>query len=88
MSGVHDVGGKGGFDPLDPHDNGVAFHHEWEARVFAINRLLLEAHAYTLDEFRHTIELMEPDAYRSAGYYERWLYAIETLAAQKSLLHG
>jgi nitrile hydratase subunit beta len=85
MSGVHDVGGKDGFAPLDPHDDGVAFHHEWEARVFAINRRLLELGTYTLDEFRHTIEQMEPDAYRAAGYYERWLYAIETLVAKKGL---
>ncbi len=28
------------------------FHHEWEARVFALNRFFLKRGTYTLDEFR------------------------------------
>ncbi|MGB6985627.1 MAG: hypothetical protein WBD74_06565 [Candidatus Aquilonibacter sp.] len=83
MSRAHDVGGRSDFDAIDVADDGAPFHHEWEARVFAINRMLLARGAYTLDEFRFAVEQMEPEAYYAASYYERWLYGIETLLAQK-----
>ncbi|MGZ3497993.1 MAG: hypothetical protein ACXWNK_14330 [Vulcanimicrobiaceae bacterium] len=86
MSRIHDIGGMYGFGPIDKGDDGAAFHHEWEARVFAINRLLLERGIYTLDEFRYTIERMDPQAYLGTSYYERWLHAIETLLREKHAL--
>ncbi len=84
FSGPHDVGGRPGFGTIDPYDDGAAFHHEWEARVFAINRALLGKGLYSLDEFRYAIERMEPDDYYRASYFERWLYAIERLVAEKN----
>jgi len=36
---------------------------------------------YNLDQFRDAIERMPPEEYLAAGYYERWLAAIETLTA-------
>jgi nitrile hydratase subunit beta len=86
MSRVHDVGGMDGFGPIETGDDGEPFHHEWEARVFAINRLMLESGAYTLDEFRFAIERMEPHEYLEASYYERWLYGIETLLRKKGAI--
>ncbi|GAC1388668.1 MAG: hypothetical protein NVSMB31_03090 [Vulcanimicrobiaceae bacterium] len=86
MSKIHDVGGMHGFGPLDTQDDGMAFHHEWETRVFAVNRLMLQRGAYSLDEFRDAIERMEPSAYLRASYYERWLHAIETMLEAKGLL--
>ncbi len=86
MSGIHDMGGNLGLGAVDVRDDGVGFHHEWEARVFAINRLLLERGLYTLDEFRYAIERMEPERYLAASYYERWLHAIEVLLAEKGIL--
>jgi hypothetical protein len=85
MARPHDIGGSLGFGPIDPADDGIAFHHEWEARVFAVNRLLLGQGLYTLDEFRAAIETMEAQAYREASYYERWLFAIEQLVEEKHL---
>ena len=87
MSRVNDVGGMHGFGPLEI-EAGEAneFHHEWEARVFAINGALLRRGAYTLPEFRHTIERMDPAAYLEASYYERWLYAIEKLLIEKGIV--
>lgn len=79
MTGAHDVGGASGFGAVDPRDDERGFHHEWEARVFAINSTLLKLGLYTLDEFRYAIERMDPQRYRKAWYYERWLHAIETL---------
>lgn len=83
MSGAHDVGGRTDFGAIDVNDDGKSFHHEWEARVFAINRMLLAKGVYTLDEFRYAIEQMEPSEYYAASYYERWLFGIEKLLAQK-----
>jgi len=88
MSRAHDVGGRTDFDAIDVRDDEESFHHEWEARVFAINRMLLSKGVYTLDEFRFAVEQMEPAQYYAASYYERWLFAIEALLAEKGVQHG
>ena len=85
MARINDVGGMHGFGPLDTNDDGEPFNHEWEARVFAINRHLLATGTYTLDEFRFAVERMDPQRYLAASYYERWLHAIETLLAEKGV---
>jgi nitrile hydratase len=82
----HDIGGTTGFPGVDTADDGAPFHHEWEARVFAINRTLLARGVYTLDEFRYAIERLSEEQYRVASYYERWLCAIETLLSEKRVL--
>ena len=86
MSRIHDVGGMHGFGPLAIEAEEPPFHHEWEARVFAINRFMLRSRRYTLDEFRTSIERMPPAEYLAASYYERWLYAVETLVREKDVL--
>ena len=85
MRKPHDLGGAPESAPLE-RDDGPPFAHEWEARVFALNRLLLRRGLYTLDEFRFSIERMNPEAYRAASYYERWLDGIERLLAEKGIL--
>ena len=86
MTRIHDVGGMHGFGPLTIEQDEPPFHHEWEARVFAINRFLLGSGRYTLDEFRAAIERMPPAEYLAASYYERWLYAVEALVREKDVL--
>ena len=86
MSRIHDVGGMHGFGALAIECDEQPFHHEWEARVFAINRFMLRAGLYTLDEFRAAIERMPPAQYLAASYYERWLFAVETLVGEKGVL--
>jgi nitrile hydratase len=81
----HDIGGSLSYGGIEPQDDGAPFHHEWEARVFAINRALLARDLYTLDEFRDAIERMGEEPYRTSSYYERWLHAIETLLARKGV---
>jgi hypothetical protein len=83
MKRPHDIGGLPEFGGIDTTDDRRPFHHEWEARVFALNRVLLGKGLYTLDEFRYAVERMSPQAYRESSYYERWLHAIETLLAEK-----
>jgi nitrile hydratase len=86
MSRVHDMGGLLGLGPLAIETGEPPFHHEWEARVFAINRFLLRAGRYNLDEFRAALEQMPPAEYLEASYYERWLFAIESLIRSKGVL--
>jgi nitrile hydratase len=86
VSRSHDVGGAEGVGAISREADEPAFHHDWEARVFALNRLLLARRVYDLDEFRYAIERIEPDAYARASYYERWLVAIETLLREKGVL--
>jgi hypothetical protein len=86
MSAPHDIGGAPGTGAIQVTAAYEPFHHEWEARVFALNRDLLARGTYTLDEFRFAVEQMTPEHYRAASYYERWLDAIERLLAQKGVL--
>jgi nitrile hydratase len=83
---THDVGGAAGYGPIEREPGEPPFHHEWEARVFVLNRLLLGRKVYNLDEFRYAIERMPPEQYRAASYYERWAIAIERLLAEKGVL--
>jgi hypothetical protein len=86
MPHPHDIGGAAGFGGIVREADEPAFHHEWEARVFALNRLLLGAGIYNLDEFRFAIERMPVDAYLASSYYEKWLVAMERLLAEKGVL--
>jgi nitrile hydratase subunit beta len=81
MSRINDVGGVAGFGAVRVELDEPPFHADWEARVYALNVALLRAKAYNLDQFRDAIERMPPAEYLAASYYERWLYAIETLTA-------
>lgn len=86
MSYVHDIGGLHGFGALPGLDDEVLFHAAWEARAFAIVRTLIHNGAFTWDEFRHSIERMQPAEYFASGYYERWTAAVERLCVEKGLL--
>jgi nitrile hydratase len=90
MPSTFDLGGADGFGPVPGARDGAArepaFHHEWEARVFVLNRLLLKAGLYNLDEFRYAIERMPASEHAAASYYERWFVVIERLLRDKGVL--
>lgn len=86
MNGIHDMGGLHGFGPVIREDNEPVFHYYWESRVFCITQVLDTKEVWNLDEHRHEIELMQPEDYISAGYYGRWLFAMERLLARKDIL--
>lgn len=87
MSRVNDVGGQQGFGAVHPDPGETpAFQADWEARVFALQRVLLGRGVYNLDEFRDAVERMPPQDYLTSSYYERWLAGIETLLVEKGLL--
>ncbi len=87
MSRINDVGGQIGFGevPVGPAGDEPPFHADWEARVYALNAVLLRRGVYNLDEFRDAIERMPPQEYLAASYYERWFTAITTLLVEKGV---
>ncbi|WP_182545697.1 SH3-like domain-containing protein [Halosaccharopolyspora lacisalsi] len=87
MSRVNDVGGQQGFGTITPDpDEAPAFHADWQARVFALNSVLIRRGVYNLDEFRDAVERVPPRDYLAASYYERWLTAVKTLLREKGAL--
>ena len=86
MARVNDVGGMQGFGPVEHELDEPPFHSDWEAHVFAMNRALIGAGVYDLDEFRDAIERMAPQEYLRSSYYEKWFHAVRTLCVEKGVL--
>lgn len=86
MNGVHDIGGMHGFGPVVREENEPVFHADWEGRTFALVRSTAAGRRFNIDEFRRTIERMPPARYLAGTYYERWLYALETLLLEKGVI--
>ena len=86
MNGVHDLGGMQGFGPVERERDEPVFHAPWEAVVFAIRRSRAVIRHFTVDEFRHTIERMDPAGYLGSTYYERWLDALVRVLAAKGVV--
>ncbi len=87
MARVHDRGGRPGAGPVDKSEHELSW---WEKRTDAIVMLLTnpQKRVMRVDELRRAIESMEPAAYEKCKYYERWLYAVETLMVEKGILTG
>lgn len=83
MNGVHDMGGQHGHGPVVAEKDEPVFHQRWEGRTDAMMRLSLRKGLFHLDEFRRTLERMEPGDYLRSSYYERWLQALESLVREK-----
>jgi nitrile hydratase len=79
MDGIHDLGGMHGFGGVVVDPGEPLFHTRWEGRVFALSGVAIAATGHNVDKFRHAIERIDPVTYLVAGYYGRWLLAIETL---------
>ncbi len=86
MDGVHDLGGLHGFGAVPIKVEEPLFAERWEGRVWAMVGTV--GSRTTIDRFRFTIEQMPPADYLASRYYERWLWAIERLAAEQGLLEG
>lgn len=85
MNGIHDMGGMHGFGRV-PYDEGdPLFHQAWQGRIFGMLNLVSGAGLGNVDEFRHAIERMPPDRYLTAGYYGRWMFALETMLVEHGI---
>ncbi len=71
MDGVHDLGGKEGFGPIDV--SAPDFRHDWERRQWALSKMIDAGPLVpSLDAWRHGVELMPPAVYLSVPYFEKW----------------
>jgi hypothetical protein len=83
MDAVHDRGGRATDAPIDRSEHELA---DWEVLMDAVVGALGEAGVVNVDELRRGIESMPPGEYERASYYERWLYSVETILAEKGVL--
>ena len=87
MARIHDMGGMHGFGPVTVEpEHTPPFDHLWQMRIFALMKVCMDRGMFTLDEVRHAIERMEPTAYLSASYYERWVAGLEALLVEKGVV--
>ncbi len=80
---MHDRGAWPTDAPIDRTEHELA---DWEVLTDALAHSLAGEGLMNVDELRRGIESMPPDAYERASYYERWLYSIETILAEKGVL--
>ncbi len=80
---MHDRGGWPTDAPIDRREHELA---DWELLADALVGTLGARGVMNVDELRRGIESMPPDAYERASYYERWLFSMETILAEKGLL--
>jgi nitrile hydratase len=80
---VHDRGGWPTDDPIDRTEHELA---DWEMLMDAIVGTLGRRGTMNVDELRRGIESMEPAAYESASYYERWLFSTEAILVEKGVI--
>jgi nitrile hydratase beta subunit len=86
MDGIHDMGGRQGFGPIQYKPNAQVFHAEWERKANALYGLAVRLGIFNMDEYRHAIERMSPRHYMSASYYERTLTSLATLLVEKGVV--
>lgn len=85
MAGVHDIGGRDGFGPV-PVDDDNLFTHDWERRAFAVTQFSQVAAGFNTDAFRHGIEREDPDLYRAATYFEKWIRNAERMLVEGGVI--
>ena len=71
MDGIHDLGGKQGFGPIDRSGEEEGFHHEWEGREWGMSRCA-RTPDITIDWWRHCRELILAEDYLNRPYYDSW----------------
>lgn len=82
MDGIHDLGGMEGFGPIERDE--LIFHAPWERLAFALATTV--GIVGNTDEFRHSIERLDPAQYLTLGYYGRWLASAEVRVVERGLL--
>jgi nitrile hydratase subunit beta len=86
VNGIHDMGGMQGFGPVPREEHEPVFHADWEKVILTISRLRGVLGLWAIDEQRHGTERMDPRAYLTASYYERWLASDELLLVEKGIV--
>ncbi len=71
MDGIHDLGGKQGYGPVDVNEPDAPFHADYEGRMWAMSRTA-KAPNITIDWWRHIRELVDRDDYLERSYFDSW----------------
>lgn len=71
MDGIHDLGGKQGYGPVDVDADETPFHHDWEAREWGLAQSA-RTPGITIDWWRHCRELIAPGDYLGRPYFDSW----------------
>jgi nitrile hydratase len=71
MDGIHDLGGKQGYGPIEVNSDEAPFHHDWEAREWGIAQSA-RTPGITIDWWRHCRELIMPVDYLGRPYFDSW----------------
>lgn len=71
MDGIHDLGGKQGYGPIETEDDERPFHHDWEGREWGIAQCA-RTPGITIDWWRHCRELIVPQDYLGRPYFDSW----------------
>ena len=74
-------------NPLDRESGDHVFDEPWQAQAFALTCALHEQGQFTWTEWAHALarEVALLGADNGGRYYEAWLAALESVAAQKGL---
>ncbi len=86
MNGIHDLGGMHGLGPIAPEVDEPVFHEPWEKRAFGLFASTFVFAGYSVDEFRHAIENIEPAHYLESSYYEHWMSAFEDTLVKRGFV--
>jgi nitrile hydratase len=81
--GVHDRGGLPADERIDRSEHTL---EDWEVLTDALVGALAQRGLMNVDELRRGIESMPRHDYERAGYYERWLFSIETILTEKGVV--
>jgi nitrile hydratase len=71
VDGIHDLGGKEGYGPIQIDEDSDAFHHDWEGREWGIAQSA-RTPGITIDWWRHCRELIMPVDYIGRAYFDSW----------------
>lgn len=85
MNGVHDMGGMHGMGAVKIERDEPVFHEEWEKRAFALTLACGFLKRWNIDMARFAREQMPPADYLRSTYYEKWLYGLERLLAERGV---
>jgi nitrile hydratase len=86
MEGAQDMGGVGGFGPVQPEPDEPAFHAEWERRAFALTLAMAMPGGWNIDMSRFAREDRPRQDYLAKSYYQIWLAGLERLMLERKLV--
>jgi nitrile hydratase len=86
MDGIHDLGGKQGYGPVEIEPEEPVFHEPWERRAARVVFGSFMVGRFNGGEYRHAIERMQPAWYLTSPYYEHMLTGVATCLVEKGVI--